>query len=87
LQSAIGQVKAALFWYGILVQLSLINETKTKKFKYFLISIYNIWFKFRMLCFFKIINFQGTFVLKMMAEHIYHFTSKLLFAIDRIGDA
>ena len=31
LQSAIAQVKGVLFWYGILVQLSLINETKTKK--------------------------------------------------------
>jgi len=51
--SAIAQVKVVLFWYGILVQLSLINETKTKKIKYFLISIYNIWFRFRILCFSK----------------------------------
>ena len=36
--------------------------------------------------FFKIINFQGIFVLNMMAKHIYHFTNKLLLAIDRIAD-
>jgi len=53
LQSAIAQVKVVLFWYGILVQLSLTNETKAKKTKYFLISIYNIWFRFRILCFSK----------------------------------
>jgi len=33
LQSAIAQMKVVLFCYGILVQLSLINETKTEKIK------------------------------------------------------
>jgi len=35
LQSAIAQVKVVLFRYGILVQLSLINETNQIKIKIF----------------------------------------------------
>jgi len=32
-------------------------------------------------------HFQGTFVPKMMAEHISYFTTKFLLAIDGITDA
>jgi len=53
LQSASARVKVVLFWYRILVQLSIIHETKTKKIKYYLISIYNIWLRFPILCFSK----------------------------------